>query len=396
MRREAPAGRTARPVAPREEGDGGDPRPPKPDQPAEGGRPEEPIEPAQPPPRPTRPAEGHHGPVTPPLPRELQVEVTGACNLRCRMCLVRYRPALDRVADSMCLHTFRGLVDAVPHLERVTLQGLGEPLMAPDLVAMVAHASARGIDVGFNTNATLLTRAKANELIDAGLAWLHVSVDGATPATYEAIRGRAAFEAVGRNTAALVDVMRERGATRPAVQVVFVAQRSNLHELPALVELVHRWGVPELRVQNLSHDFGDTDPTGEYRAIREYAAAEALWRGADRDVADVFGEARRRADALGVRLRLPATDPDAPEDGARGGGGPGCDWPWRSAYVTHDARVQPCCMVMGSDRAVLGDLSQDDFADVWHGPAYRDFRARLLTDEPPRVCRGCSLYRGVF
>ena len=30
--------------------------------------------------------------LSPALPRYVQVEVTGACNLRCRMCIVRYRP----------------------------------------------------------------------------------------------------------------------------------------------------------------------------------------------------------------------------------------------------------------------------------------------------------------
>ena len=33
----------------------------------------------------------------------------------------------------------------------------------------------------------------------------------------------------------------------------------------------------ELRVQNLSHDFADTDPAGEYREIREFTAEQALW-----------------------------------------------------------------------------------------------------------------------
>jgi hypothetical protein len=33
---------------------------------------------------------------------------------------------------------------------------------------------------------------------------------------------------------------------------------------------------------------------------------------------------------------------------------------------------------------------------VWRGDAYKSFRAALLTDEPPEVCRGCSLYRRVF
>jgi hypothetical protein len=53
-------------------------------------------------------------------------------------------------------------------------------------------------------------------------------------------------------------------------------------------------------------------------------------------------------------------------------------------------------MLMGGDRAVLGDLSRASFADIWHGAAYRDFRAALHTSSPPDVCRGCAMYRGVF
>ncbi|MBY0396887.1 MAG: SPASM domain-containing protein, partial [Thermoleophilia bacterium] len=68
----------------------------------------------------------------------------------------------------------------------------------------------------------------------------------------------------------------------------------------------------------------------------------------------------------------------------------------RSAYVTHRGRVQPCCMVVGEDRATLGDLAEAPFADIWEGEAYEAFRDALRTDEPPAVCRGCSLYRGVF
>lgn len=329
----------------------------------------------------------------PALPRELQVEVTGACNLRCHMCLVRYQPPLNRITGSMCLHTFRTLLDALPGLERVTLQGLGEPLMAPDLMAMISEATERGIVVGFNTNGTLLTRDKAAELVDAGLGWLHVSVDGATAATYEAIRDRAGFDRVAANVAGLVDVMREKEAGTPLLRVVFVAQRSNYRELPALVGLVAGWGVPELRVQNLSHDFSDTDPSGAYGGIRRYTEGQALWGDAAADACRVFEEAALVAEELGVRLRLPEVEAPPP---TRPAGTPGCDWPWRSAYVTHDAKVQPCCMIMGTDRAVLGDAERDDFATIWGNDAYRRFRRRLLGDDPPEVCRGCSMYRGVF
>jgi len=342
--------------------------------------------------------------VVPPLPREIQIEVTGACNLRCHMCLVRYRPALPRVAGSMSFETFRRIVDALPELHTITLQGLGEPLLAPDLFAMIEHASARGIRVGFNTNATLLHRGAAERLVAAGLAWLCVSLDGARAATFESIRDGARFAEVERNVRGLVSVMRERGATLPALSIVFVAMRRNVGELPELVRLCAEWGVPRLRVQNLSHSFDDTDAAGAYREIREFSAAEALWQEpgtSDEAAADlaalateVFAEARRVAEELHVGLRLPALGEGAAP--ARAEGTPGCDWPWRSAYVRHDGKVQPCCMVMGEDRAIVGDTRAASLADVWNEPPYRAFRTALLTDEPPAVCRGCSQYRGVF
>jgi radical SAM protein with 4Fe4S-binding SPASM domain len=324
-------------------------------------------------------------------PRELQLEVTGACNLRCQMCLVRYRPALDRHEASLDFERFRALVDAVPGLERVTLQGLGEPLMAPDLIAMLEYGRARGIRMGFNTNGTLLTATMTDRLLDAAPDWLCVSIDGATAATYESIRDGARFDRVIRNVRRFVARMRERGAQKPDLSLVMVAMRRNVAELPALVRLAAECGVPTLRVQNLSHSFSDCDPAGAYREIREFSAAEALWQNHEAAADLAFAEARALAVELGVALRLPELDEPAREPGA-----PGCDWPWRSAYVRHDGRVQPCCMLMGGDRAILGDLKRSSFTEIWQSPGYERFRAALMTDKPPDVCRGCSMYRGVF
>jgi radical SAM protein with 4Fe4S-binding SPASM domain len=329
----------------------------------------------------------------PALPQELQLEVTAACNLRCRMCLVRYRPAVDRVEGSLPFERFREIVDALPGLHTLTLQGLGEPLLAPDLFRMIAHATARGVRTGFNTNATLLTRRAAEQLVEAGLDWLCISLDGATAATYEAVRDGARFARVAHNVRGLVQVMQERQAARPVLSLVFVAMRRNLAELPAVVRLAAEWGVPTVRVQNLSHSFSDTDPFGAYREIREFAAAEALWPAPGAAAEAVFSEAARTASDLGVSLRLPQLEPPA---APRAAGTPGCDWPWRSAYVRHDGRVQPCCMLMGGDRAILGDASRDGLATVWRGEAYEAFRAALASPKPPEVCAGCAMYRGVF
>ena len=311
------------------------------------------------------------------------------------MCLVRYAPAISKKAGALSYEQFLELVDGMPELRRLTLQGLGEPLLSPHLLEMVEHTAARGIEVGFNTNGTLLTRPIAERLVEIGCGWLHVSLDGATAATYEDVRHGTnmrphpgQFERVVSNLRALVEA---RGtAPRPRVQIVFVAMRRNVAELPDLVALAADIGVESVWVQNLSHDFGDTEPDGAYRAIREYAAEEALFGLEPPRAEAVFERAAARARELGVELRLPALEEPQRGDPR------GCSWPWESAYVTHRGDVQPCCMVMGSDRARMGRLGDAGFDEIWHGPAYRSFRTALLGDEPPQVCRGCSLYRRVF
>jgi radical SAM protein with 4Fe4S-binding SPASM domain len=176
--------------------------------------------------------------------------------------------------------------------------------------------------------------------------------------------------------------------------VVFVAMRDNVNELPELVRLLAGIGVDELHVQNLSHSFSDADPAGRYDGIRTFTAEQALWTGADADRADAaFASAAQAAREHGLRLRLPVTGVPA---GTGLPDGRGCSWPWEAAYVTSGGVVQPCCMVMGDDRVALGSLAGQTFAEIWHGEPYRDFRRRLSTDDPPDVCRGCSLYRNAF
>lgn len=311
------------------------------------------------------------------------------------MCLVRYRPPVNKLAGAMTESMFRQVVDEVPTLRRLTLQGLGEPLLSPYLLGMLRYAKDRQVSVGFNSNATLLSPRRADELLDAGLDWLHVSLDGAGPATYEAIRDGASFRVVMDNLAGLVEAKRAAGRDHPWIRVVFVAMRRNVAELPALVRLLAGIGVDQLWVQNLSHTFSDADPAGQYQQIREYAADQALWTGEDRVAAEqAFAEARQAASAYRIQVRLPRLTV-APAAAGRDGG-PGCTWPWDGAYVTSQGVVQPCCMVMGDDRVTLGSLDEQSFPEIWYGEAYTQFRKRLATDDPPEVCRGCALYQRTF
>src|SRR3954451_18085150 len=94
-----------------------------------------------------------------PLPRFLQVEPVGQCNLRCRMCPIQFRkdgPPYGPPAF-MSFDHYAGLLDQFPGLGELQLQGLGEPMMHPRFFDMVELAVSRGIKVSTNTNLPLLT-----------------------------------------------------------------------------------------------------------------------------------------------------------------------------------------------------------------------------------------------
>src|SRR4051794_3070369 len=232
------------------------------------------------------------------LPTALQVEVTGSCNLSCRMCLVSYRPRLGRSAH-LSLSSLRSLLDDLASLQELTLQGLGEPLLVPELEAMVKEASSRGIRVGLNTNGTLLTAVKSRALIAAGLDWLHVSVDGACQETFAAIRVGGQLDTVLSNLRQLIRVRAELGLGRPRVQMNTVVMRRNASELDALVELAAEVGVDRLWIQGLSHDFTDVEGDETFVTIRGWTTQQQL---ADDQLDALLADAARRARDLGLDL----------------------------------------------------------------------------------------------
>jgi MoaA/NifB/PqqE/SkfB family radical SAM enzyme len=294
----------------------------------------------------------------------------------------------------MAFDHFTALFDQFPDLLDLHLQGLGEPMMHPRFFDMVTYAVRRGVRVTTNSNLTLLNDARAERCVTSGLAELHVSIDGATAETYEAIRVRAKFDRVIDNVERLRAAKRRLSSESPEVHLVAVVMRRNLHELPDLVRLAHRLGIATVWVQHLIHDFGEETLPAEYRPMREYVEAETLLNEDAERVARFFGAARTAASELKVKLRLPK-----PELRPHPPGTPGpvrCDWPWKRAYVSYQGLAMPCCTVATPDRVNFGNMVELGVQRVWSGADYDEFRQRLDSDDPPDVCRTCAVYQRTF
>src|SRR2546421_11462845 len=184
-----------------------------------------------------------------PVPKEVYIEPTNRCN---ELCLTCPRTFFQREPEAdLDQERFLRLLDQFPGVERIVLHGVGEPLLARDLPGMVAEANRRGARVLFNTNALALHRRLAEQLVDAGLDELRVSMDAADRETYRAIRGVDGYAKAMRRTQEFCAYRRERGLDRPRVSMFFMAMRENLSQLPAVIEKAGAIGVDCVVLQRL-------------------------------------------------------------------------------------------------------------------------------------------------
>lgn len=99
------------------------------------------------------------------------------CNLACTYCN-EYDDVSKPVATETMIERLDQLADLGTTI--VTFSG-GEPLLHPDLDQLISHVRRRGIIAGMITNGYLLTAQRVQQLNDAGLDHMQISIDNVMP-----------------------------------------------------------------------------------------------------------------------------------------------------------------------------------------------------------------------
>jgi radical SAM protein len=171
-------------------------------------------------------------------------ETTLACGLACRHCrasAMADRSPLELSTDEgiRLLDDITGFGRPYPH---VVFTG-GDPLIRPDLQALVEAATARGIGASLAPAATgLLTRDALDRLRSAGIQNISLSIDGSTAAVHDGFRG-----VPGTFETTLMSARLAREADLP-IQVNTLITDETLPDLPAIYELmktldIMRWSL---------------------------------------------------------------------------------------------------------------------------------------------------------
>lgn len=311
-------------------------------------------------------------PLAGPILGTLQTNYT--CNLHCRICGLPERGESLRRSGLRELDT-RGMLALIDGFAAIGTLGIGftggEPLLRPDLWELLAHCRRRGMLAHLNTNGLLLDREAVRRLLEAGVDSLNVSLDGATAATHERIRGLPG--AFARTVAAVRTVIGlKRAAGSPLrVKIVMALQEENAGEVPDFIALAGDLGVDCVEVipRQRFRTAMATDVPADPALLEKVAGAVACLGGGGSGV-PLENSPRM------VRLFLPTfrAEPSPLR----------CYAAWSSLGADCFGRVFPCVPYINWDRPFAALAAPEELLAAWRarGVAWRAEVSR---------CRACTL-----
>ncbi len=118
----------------------------------------------------------------------ITIDVTSKCNLRCKHC------RLNEIEKDMSMDDIKKVFKKLkPFKPRGVFISGGEPLTRKDIVDIVKESKKLAPVTILNTNSLLLTEEKLKELIDVGLNYIQVSLDGLEE-DHNFIRGEGTYQ----------------------------------------------------------------------------------------------------------------------------------------------------------------------------------------------------------
>lgn len=341
---------------------------------------------------------------TPP-PRLIFWETTAGCNLRCIHCR-RITVADTLMPQDLSTNEAFAMIDDIASFARpiLVLSG-GEPLFRPDILRIARYAADRGLIVALATNGTLIDRALAQAIKEAGIRRVSLSLDGADAATHDLFRGPGAFDR------ALAGLEYLRAVGLP-VQINTTIARHNLHQLDQTLQLAKSLGAVALHLFLLvpvgcGQEIADEQMiTGaEYEAVLNWLYDREMEGGIELKATcapHYFRIMRQRQAAerrQGLIRERPASAARQQHAGGHPGGHPsmnsmtrGCLAGTGVCFVSHRGEVFPC----GYLPIAAGNIRQQPFRAIWEeAPLFQELRDPGLLQgkcglcEFKQVCGGC-------
>jgi MoaA/NifB/PqqE/SkfB family radical SAM enzyme len=258
--------------------------------------------------------------LTPPFPKQIQIETSNICNHSCNFCaysiMGRKKGLMDKDLFGRVVREAYGC-----GAREIGLFAGAEPLTCKWLDEAIRLCVEVGYEYTYiSTNGALGGQKKFQKILDAGLNSIKFSVNAGTRKSYEVVHGRDDFEKVIEN-------------------IKFVANYRS--EVPQAVYL----GVSFVGTEITSPEFSDL------RELLDKIVDEMI-----------FYEASNQSGQM----------PDLPAPPYRD-----CHLPFNKAHISREGYLKVCCNDY-ENLLAIEDINRMSLIEAWHSPRFQELRQRHL------------------
>lgn len=303
--------------------------------------------------------------LVPAYPRQVQVEITNRCNLKCRMCpRWTYSPPNEDFPKENFFNVIDGL--ASPCL--VTLTGWGEPFLHPHLFEMIAYAKEREHTVSLTTNGTMLNDF-VTDVLKSGLDRIVISIDRIYLDNNETT-GHPPVDELLDNIKKFT--MMRTNRSKPIISLQTTMHRGGMKDCLDIVRYAGEIGVDRVNLVRLNTQNVDgTERMTLEEEICLYREAEKLGKQlkvrVDTNYAKLDGLMRKFY--KWTRPYIYRLDSFCPKT-------------YDYVYVNIEGDVTPCCDLRGLK---MGNLFEENLEKIWNGDLFKKFRRNQT-----KICQKCD------
>jgi MoaA/NifB/PqqE/SkfB family radical SAM enzyme len=239
-------------------------------------------------------------------PYHLVIEPTNACNLGCPLCPTGIG-AKTRSKGVMKMNQYKNIIDELHETTmEIYFQNWGESTLVTELPLMIKYASSKGIWTHLSTNYSRnYKQGYLDDLVNSGLAFLHIDLDGLTQEVYEVYRKKGELSLVLKNIKESVEIKKRNSLQFPEIELSLLAMSHNEHQINDFYIMAK-----ELKVDSYSVDKIQVDPNS--------------------NVSKSF---------------LPKNKKYIYKSYVDNNHNLQCHWPWSGMVINWDGGVSPCCIV---------------------------------------------------
>lgn len=291
-------------------------------------------------------------------------ELTHRCPLQCPYCSNPHE--LERRSDELATEDWMRVFDEAAALGvlQLHLSG-GEPTARRDIRGLVAHAHGAGLYTNLITSGVLVNDAMLDDLLEAGLDHVQISLQDVVAETSDWIGG---YTGGHEKKLALGRAVRARGAP---LTLNCVIHRHNIDHIGDFIDLALALDAARIEIAHVQYyGWALTNRAALMPTREKTMAAHEL--------------VLRKREALKGRLVIDAVVPDyyARYPKACMGG-----WGRMSLNVTPSGKVLPCHAAETIPGLAFDTVREKSLAWIWeHSAAFNAYRGTAWMEEPCRSC----------